>query len=354
MEKGSRDMANIKAVDGINLFKDSKQEEIKPIAIDLGSSSIKACGAINGRPIYKKIKSKCTEMSTDDNFVVEMDNRKVHFGVGKPLIKQDKTQREYIAEQILLCVHQIYGASNGVTRIKLAVAIPLNLYEVDGKREKFQESLEKLKNQQLTGLVNGDIMVVEIESILVCAEGYSAYYALADIIRATKPFIIFDFGYRTTDALVVTPNLEEGSCAITSYGTVELGMYEVFKDIQRQFLNDTGKNLPLEDVETCILYAPEVKVANKDNTGYERKDIRNWIHYGSSTFKDIYRDFELMFGEIGSKDIYLVGGGATLISQICEYITKSLEEQLVVETELIASQEDLTFANSAGCFMQII
>lgn len=328
-------------------FKDNRP--VCKIAIDLGSSSLKICGEVDGKTIFKRIKSKVAFKSTDDNFVVTRDGRTLYFGVGEPLVRQDKTERSYIEEQILLAVNQIYGASQGVTKIRLAIGLPLDLYKSETKKEKFETKMREIQASKLIGDVNGEIMTVEIEDVIVCAEGYSGYLALSDKINTPLPFIIIDMGYRTTDVLGITPNGEE--MIIDAYTTVNQGMREVYQKIQQQFLDDTGKNLPVDTIENATIQNLEMKIV-KDGK-FEKVKMKDWTKYGSRTLKYILTELELTFPDLFSREIYLVGGGATIIDEIAKFMTEDSAEEMMIETTLISNQDDLTFCNSAGYFMQL-
>lgn len=326
-----------------------EQAVVLDIALDLGSSSIKICGEVNGKSVFKRIVSKVSFNSTDDNFVVERNGRTLHFGVGSSLVRQDKTEREYVEEQILLAVNQIYGESVGVTKIRLAIGLPLDLYKSEPKREKFESDMRAIQANKLIGTVNGALMTIQLEKVIVCAEGYSGYLALAHRVETQLPFIIIDMGYRTTDVLGITPNGEE--MVIDDNTTINTGMREIFGDIQKQFLNDTGKNFPVDIIENAIIKDLEIKV--QEGQEFKRVKIKDWVHYGSRTLKPILTELELTFPDIFSRDIYLVGGGATIVDSIAKSITADKEDKMMLETILVSSQEDLTFCNSAGYFMQL-
>ena len=69
----------------------------KKIGIDLGNGSMKFVGGESVDKLkFACIPSLATTDSDDNNHVIIIGEEKVHFGVGDPLIEQDKTKRKYI------------------------------------------------------------------------------------------------------------------------------------------------------------------------------------------------------------------------------------------------------------------
>lgn len=317
---------------------------VKRLAIDLGSANMKMTGEVEGEMKFKKIKSLVTNDSIDDNYVVVMNDKTLYFGTGNSLIQQDKTKREYIEETVLLCAHEIYGATENTLRIDLALGLPLDLYKSESKRESFELKMKAMQSKTLSGYVNGDEMFVKINSITIMAEGYSAFMALHEKMDTTSPFMVVDIGYRTTDILSVDID-NEGVMTIGNYTTINAGMLEVFEDIKKAFMNDTGSVMPATSVESRILSSPKVKV------GFETFDIREWIKYGKNTVSEIFRQTQLRFPDTANRNIYLVGGGACIVNEIVQHMVE--EKMLDFDTQIIANQEELIYCNVAGYFMQI-
>lgn len=325
-------------------MKEVKKVNVKPLAIDLGSKNLKIVGEVDGILKFKKIKSLATTDSIDDNYVVSTPNRTLYFGTGKSLIQQDKTKREYIEETILLAAHEIYGATEDVTRIDLALGLPLDLYKSESKFESFDLKLRNIQSKSIVGKVNGDDMIVKINTIKICAEGYSAFMSLHEKMDTSSPFMVVDVGYRTTDILSIDID-DEGEMVIGNYDTINLGMFEVFEDIKKAFMNDTQSTMPAEAVESRVLYSPMVKV------GFETYDIRDWIKYGSETIKEVFKQMQLRFPDAANRNIYLVGGGSYIVNDVVEYM---IEEKLLdFGTQLIGTLDELIYCNVAGYYMQI-
>ena len=324
-----------------------KPEDIKKLAIDLGSANLKMMTEINGERKFKKIKSKVSRNAIDTNYVVSTSTNVLCFGVGDSLIQQDKTKREYIEETILLATGLMFEDTDEVIKIDLALGLPLDLYKADKKREYFDMKLQNMKSKTISGNVNGKDIIVKVNSITVCAEGYSSFLSLNNKMDMTSPFIIIDTGYRTTDILTIDIDMtqDERELVIGNFKTFNKGMLEVFEDIQKQFLNDTGCNYSVDIIENRIINSPIVKI------GQEKFDIRDWIKCGSHTVKEILKNIELTTPDVISRNIYLVGGGSDLFHQISEYLLNNGE--ININTELIGTINELLYSNVVGYYMQL-
>lgn len=328
----------------INKVKDDDVSEVKKIAIDLGSANIKVAIMDGDEYKFKKIKSKVSLNAIDTNYVVSTTSNTLSFGTGESLIQQDKTKREYIEETILLATSLMFE-DEGVIKIDLALGLPLDLYKSEKKREDFDIKLQGMKNKPISGNVNGRDIIIKINSILVCAEGYSGFLSLNNKVDKKSPFIIIDTGYRTTDILSIDINHEEDELVIGKFKTFNQGMLEVFEDIQKQFLNDTGNNFPAEVIENRILYSPTLKI------GQETLDLKSWIKFGSQTIKEILRSLELTIPDAMSRNIYLVGGGAAIFDEIVKYLNENGSTN--INTQMIGTIDESIYANVTGYYMQL-
>lgn len=325
--------------------KASYSKDIKKLAIDLGSANLKIAGSVNGEMVFKKIKSLATTDSIDDNYVVSIDDNTIYFGTGNSLIQQDKTKREYIEETILLSVYQIYGEIESSFRIDLALGLPLDLYKTENKREEFEAKVRSLQSKVLFGCVNGHEITVKLNSVSVFAEGYSAFISLHEKMDTESPFMVVDIGYRTTDVLSVDID-NEGELTIGNYTTVNYGMLEIFEDIKKAFMNDTGSTMPVSSVESRILFAPKVKVGNSKTV-----NIKDWVKYGRNTVGEIFKQIHLKFPDLPNRNVYLVGGGSMLVDEIVKHMVE--ENMVEFDTQTVGTQDELLYCNVAGYFMQL-
>ena len=321
-------------------------DNVRKIAIDLGSSNLKIVGLLNNELKFKKLKSKVSLDSMDKNYVVSTSQNKLCFNVGDSLIQQDKTKREYIAETVLLAVNLIYGA--GKFNIDLALGLPLDLYKSNYKKQSFENKLQSIFSSPLKGKVNDEDMEVTVNTYLVCAEGYSSFLSLSNKLDFSTPIAIFDMGYRTTDILMIDFDLDTKIPSISQYGTINQGLYEVFDDIQKKFLDDTGILLENNIIESRLINAPKV------NTDEGVVDLNDWIKYGSHTIKTIFNTMNLRYNDIYDRTIYLVGGGAFIVNTIIQDMLTNNTIDKRTTVKLSGTLNESIYANAVGYYHQLL
>lgn len=304
------------------------------LAVDLGASNIKVVGMINNEIQYHTIKSCATTDSTDNNLIVEFNNRTVYFGVGEPLIKQDKTEREYIEETFLLAAFLVYHQNH--MEVDIGIGLPLNIYK-SSKKDDYQAKMDELVGTTLKGVVNGVPIVMGIRSITILAEGYSAFIAVMPDIKVS-PALIVDHGYRTTDILAIAKDFED-KWVIEDYLTIDRGLYEVYMDIAKQFVDVNKIVLTPEQIEYRIEKSPLIPVRGS------KVDIREYIKFGNKVAEYIYNKIELKVSDIYTRDIYLLGGGASIMTII---LKEKLGDRVVV-----MDKTKQMYANAVGYFLQI-
>lgn len=337
---------NETTVDEVKTKKQSKEtSEIKKIAIDLGSSSLKIVGKVNGESKYKRISSKVSLNAMDTNCIVETTTRKLYFGVGTSLASNDKTSREYIEETILLATQQIYGDEiDGMITLDIALGLPLSLYKSEGKRNAFDSRLKNITNKIISGTVNGQEISIKINSIHVYAEGYSAFIALYEKIVDTTAFMILDIGYRTTDIISIDVT-EDKEYIISNYKTINKGMMEVLDEMGKKILSDIGYEWSADTIENKLLYSPKIK------KGIETYDINDFIDTAGSVVKSILNEMLLYFPDAESRNLYLVGGGSCIIDNIVKNLIE--KKEINCDTLLLGTQSELMYANVEGYFIQL-
>jgi len=329
------------------ITKNEINDTIYKLAIDLGSANLKIATKIDDKEYkFKKIKSSVSTNAIDKNYVVSTSSNTLYFGVGDSLIQQDKTKREYIEETILLAASLMFEDIEGVLKIDLAIGLPLDLYKSENKRAYFDSRLQNITNgSPISGNVNGKDIIVKVNSTIICAEGYSSFLSLNNKMNVTEPLVLIDSGYRTTDILAIDISNEDKELIIGDFKTFNKGMLEVFEDIQKQFLNDTGHNFSIETVENRILNSPTLTIGN------DKIDIHNWVKYGAHTVKEILKLIELAIPDVASRNVYLVGGGSVLFKEIIDFLNK--DGQTDIKAELVGNIDELIYANVAGYHMQL-
>lgn len=296
---------------------------------------MKISGLIDGKIQHKLIKSMASTNGIGESKAVELNGRKIYFGVGSPLIKKDKTEREHILESIMLAAYEIYGHLVKEFEIELGIGLPLNQFKSSAKDD-YKRKLEKLYlNQKIKGKVNGYDISIKINFIEIYAEGYSSFASLYDYFEKNIQFLIVDIGYKTTDVIGVGI---EDELIIDGYESVNKGVLEVVNSIKAGFYNDNKIEYPVETIDNALINNLPLKV------GF--KKISPKYEYGTEVVTEIFNKIETdFFPDMRARNIYLIGGGANLIYNI-------IKDKL--DVNILEDKEQSMFANADGYLIQLI
>ena len=326
----------------------------KKLAIDLGNDNIKIAGMDdNNNQVLKLIKSKATTDSLDSNYVVNYNNRNIYFGVGNPLIKSNKVEREYIIETIFLALSQITECTKDTIILDLAIGLPLELYKSTIK-ETYETNLrQQYCNKLLSAKINNNNINIIINSIQIFAEGYSGYLAIYDYIDITDNLIsIIEIGYKTTD--VITISIDGNNIPhIDNYTTIDKGTYNINNDILQGIINTTQNKLSLSTIESALIpnNNPLIKV-NLDNT-IKHINVWDYTHHASATVNNIFNEIELKMPDIRTRTNYLIGGGNVLVDDIINNHINTNNKLTRIDTLIFDDTNLSIFANVLGYYMQI-
>lgn len=308
-------------------------EELK-IGIDIGNRTVKCVGKNGFEWIYKDFQSCAAENSIDSNLVVYIpeDNasQKISLGTGMPLVTNDKTRRKYMAHTILAAIYKVYG--HEVRKIKVGVGLPVLNYKQVGILKDFKSSMCKMQN--IKGTVCNKPMNVDI-TIDVYAEAYSAFYALYNTFPTNKRIIIVDHGYRTTDYICAT--WINGSWHIENYDTINIGLYEIYSDISKNFLNDSHEKYEPHYIDHLLLNEPNIIVNNK------HYNLTDYVQKSKGIIENIYEEINIKQQDLLSRQLHLVSGGANLVYPLINHSNKVI----------LSDSKKLRFANAVGYYMQL-
>lgn len=271
------------------------------IGLDLGNGFIKAVAGEH-RLI---IKSLATTNGADNNYIVRMGEQ-IHFGIGEPLIANDKTKRKYLNETFLLVTYLLAKEQSKdlhkTIECEYGIGLPLLLFKSTIKAE-YQEQLNEIR--ELKGYVNGEYIKVNVKSIKVFAEGYSSFLTIKDQLEA-RPTILFDFGYRTTDIITISKNAMN-KWQVESYHTVNRGMHDLLTELQKELIG-YGEFLDTTDLEQYLRYG--YKVAGKDLTEIVTKC--------KDTYNKVIGECSLKFSDMNNRQWVFTGGGAEVFESLCD------------------------------------
>ena len=294
------------------------------LGLDLGNSTNKIVGEIEGEQKFKQVQALATADSQDKLNVVDIDGEIIHFGVGYPLYETDKTKRKYLAHQILLAAYKIYGP--GPHEIKLGLTLPITLYKLAGEAYKKQvEALGEIK-----GVVNGIKVSVKLEKVNVKPEGLSAFYALQPQIKK-QPTLLMDMGGGTTDILVL--NVAEGKWQLENTIQINKGGIELLEKISKSIYNVTGEMFTAQQLERRLLEG--------DTIGHVA--ISDHFEAASDIVDEINREIHTKCNDMAYRNIICIGGGAFIYNKIAG----------LNNLQVITDDKQLIYSNAMGSFLQL-
>jgi hypothetical protein len=325
------------------------------LAIDFGSANMKMVGIINDDYQKKIIKSLATTNGIGDKNAVELNGRKVYFGIGDPLVRLNKTKREYIIESVFLATNAIYKELDNDFEIQLSIGLPLNEY-MSPQKDIYKAELENLYlNKQLIGCVDENEIKIKVTYLNIYAEGYSGFIALMDNIDTTLPVLIIDIGYKTTDIVGIKYDSFTNELMVDSYGNIPNGMLEILKDITKQFNNDNKTNISVNIIEDALVNNTDIQVYT--DKGRETRKLSQWLEYGDKKLMSILNEIEVsFFPDMKSRNVYIIGGGVEIINYILGEISNKNKSDSI-ETEKFKNNKEndiMMFANVKGYLLQLI
>lgn len=301
-------------------------KKLNKLGLDLGNSSMKIVGGEPDNLIYKRILSQATKHSQDSNYIVDLNGEIVYFGVGDPLIEQDKTNRKYLEHTLLLAAYEIYGP--GEHQIELGLTLPINLYKLMG--EYFKAKIEAIK--ELQGVVNGSNVYIDIQRVIVQPESLAAFYALMPEIQ--KEAILFvDLGHRTTDIVAINVNNETGRWKIEGSHTLQVGGYDFLCDLQG----------PLYMAEQT-LFTPQ-QIEQRLSMGGQVGNTKIPSLYKAALTDRVnamIKEMMQVFNDMNHRKIYLVGGAAEMF-EAC-YEGDNLE---------VLQDKKMIYSNPLGSYLKL-
>lgn len=299
---------------------------MKKLGIDLGNNSIKAAIVVDGEVKKALVKSLATTDSDDLNNVITYKGINVHFGVGAPLIENDKTQRRYLEESIMLMTHALYGP--GEHEIELGCSLPINLYKL--AKDDYKEKLEAIK--ELSGKVNGCDILIRLKRVEIYAEGLSAFYALQPEIK--KENILFiDIGFRTTDILSI--GVVNGKWKMEGSKTIGKGAHDLIEQLKGPAYTAKKIFFTTEQLDEYIV--------NDQLIG--EYDLKSDFIAFKPIVTSVMKEIEQYFNDVRVRKLYFLGGGSKLF-------TSQLPGEGFDYT-LLENDQKLIYSNAVGNYLKL-
>ena len=301
-------------------------ETVEKIGLDLGNSSMKIVGGEKEDLIMKRVRSLATTKSEDNNYIVEAGEETVHFGVGTSLIEQDKTERKYLKESILLATHEIYGA--GDHEIAIGLTLPINLYKL--MRDPFKQQIEAFK--AIKGTVNGHKISANIIKVNVQAEGLAAFYALMPEIPK-GPILFIDYGHRTIDIIAANINEETGKWQIEGDYTIQQGGFELLADLEGTLYMHTKTIFSIQQIEKII--STGGKIGKLDVATLYEQALKERI-------AEVLKEISQVFNDMQHRQLYICGGAAPIFAAC--YKQDNLH---------VVDKEKMMYSNAVGSYLRL-
>ena len=336
------------------------------LAIDFGSANMKMAGIIEKKVIKRIIKSEASTSGTSklsDKNIVEFNGRTVYFGAGNPLVKKNKTQREFVLESVFLAANAIYGNFDNNFEIQLAMGLPLDKYTSNEKDVYLNELNREFLNKKFNGTVDGKNITIKITYINIYGEGYSGFLAIMNKINTKKPLLIIDVGYKTTDIIGIKYDTFSSGLIVDNYGTIEKGMLEILTDITKQFNHDNIKaDYSPETIEYSVINNIDLQVGTAE--GLRSISVNKWFKDGENVMSYIFNEIEVKyFPDWKNRNLYFIGGGVKIIKSIMDEIankdksmtinTEELKEDEINDNKYDKFDNTLMFANVNGYLIQL-
>ena len=283
----------------------------------------------------------------NDDFLVEYNGNKINFGVGQSLVQNEKREREYFIESVLLSVYKIYGESDKNFEVELAIGLPIKQYKANGRIEYEKKLKDEFLDKKITAKVEKHDITMTIKFLKIYSEGFSGYVALYNEFQKNKPFLLIDVGYKTTDVMSI--NINNDKLMIDNYESIDKGMFEIFEDVQKGFYNSTDENYPPETIENAIITNDTLTVYKPSRHEVHAMD---YLQYGKEALKDIFNMIQIKFPDMRTRNLYLIGGGVEYIQKLLQFLYKDNKFK-DLDTKILVNKEQSMYANVIGYYMQL-
>lgn len=318
---------------------------IKKLAIDLGNSTIEISGKAGDKedskvlnayiPSAYDIRAGNITYTPGKGATIECLGSTIFLGEGIPMVAVDKTDRQYFEHQVLYGAWRLFGAGSHV--IKLAVGLPIKTYKLFGTS--YQERLNEIV--KIEGFVNGEKVSLNVDSVLVCAEGYSSLFSLEESISQMAPTLIVDIGYKTTDALSVRWDEEAQQYIPEIFDSFNIGLYDMLNLMSERLLKE-GADMTPEELNKCLNSTNSMV---RTRTGSGVLNIKSSLHLVEDKCKELVRSLELKYGQLLQYDLLFTGGGSKVFLQ--GYGEQNLKNIIKIK------DEDKYYSNVHGYLAQL-
>ncbi len=281
----------------------------RELAIDLGNIAIKAAMiGDRGELVLKKIPNKVStdkRMMSSDAVRLEKDGQLLFVGAGKLNNSSKKYDREYLEQQVLVAISEIYdeaGIDEDYINIDLKLGLPPEQY--------FSKSaLDSFKNKFTIGesiecRIRDKYKKIKINSIGVYMEGYSAYKAVENqglLGDSTRRIISLDVGGDTSDVCDYVFNMDKNKFDPQLPGTIEAGIVTLSKTIASDINDKNEDEITADQVEYAI--------RNNLDLVESTYKIDDYMKNADSLKKDLIKQIKETYKLVNFKSVAILGLG---------------------------------------------
>lgn len=272
------------------------------LSVDLGNYNTKTSSKVLFESRFEEGNSE----AFDGQDILEFNDKRYLMEKGIWDLDYDKANKDYMP-CLLTAIAKSFPRFNNITGLGIVLGLPLNQLKNKDK------IIEELEGNTFNFTFNNKEKTVEFVKVGVIGEGFSSIYTLTETERQ-ESILLVDIGGRTVNIV----EYEDGNVQNTN--TLPLGMYNFYKDVQKELLNRNP--VSIENVRGLI---EKKKIDDEATiTKLKQKFVGNLVN----NLKTHNPEF---------KEIYFTGGGAMTLK-------KELQEAYTNANFL----NDLLFSNVLG------
>lgn len=307
------------------------------IAVDLGNNMLKACTIVNGKEhkVCLPNKIKYTDSISSKAKKLIVNSKIIYLGVGTLNNNVLKHTRQNLLEQVLVMIHELFPNETDLG-VELRTGLPPKQFFNSSYLRAFEDNF--VKKGKIEYSVNDISKKVEITSVDVYAECYSAFVAIADEITTKQPILSIDVGGGTTDLCNYTYDYEEDMYLPDDVHTIEHGSIEFCNIVADYFNSINNADIDAEYIDH--LFKNDLKFIEYKDSQYA---ITDYIVSIKPVIDEMLNKITNKFGQLDRYAVPGFGGGFKIFNIVAkEYISTPIE----------VSEEKQFFGNSIGYLLQ--
>lgn len=308
------------------------------ISIDLGNLVLKGVSKDKtGKKKRFKISNRVTTSNdaTRQKRKLQVNGRTLYVGDGALQNNIIKCERNHVMDQILVMIGALTDKKDSVVDVDLALGLP--------PKQEFNESYKKTLIDKVTVgtpiecRIGGDYKQINIKSLHIYHEGYSAYCHVYDENFANTTLVV-DIGGGTIDACSYALNIDTDEIEPVRVHTIETGAIAFIEELRGYINEDLNGSVPFETIDDAIRSDGLFRYKG------ENHDVRKYMHLIKPTIESVVNNLDTKYGDLNNYQIIPVGGGAKLFTELAKDKISDLYE---------VDSEEGFYANAEGYLEQL-